>query len=146
MLVKQSHKDVVTADGSSMRVFIIEPNVPGYPNAKWPGCVVFSEIYQVRLAASAGISAEYHTGDGSGAAIRAGDCVRWLCRRHAVFLPRIRGSRPFGLRRTGCVRGPQTLQAVLTRYRYGPWKQAQDHEIRRVIRRGETLLVGSTDV
>lgn len=52
MLVKQSHKDVTTADGSVMRVFIIEPNVPGYPSAKWPGCVVFSEIYQVTASLS----------------------------------------------------------------------------------------------
>lgn len=30
-----------------MRVYILEPNVPDYPDAKFPGCVVFSEIYQV---------------------------------------------------------------------------------------------------
>lgn len=32
-----------------MRVIIIEPNVPEYPDAKFPGVVVFSEIYQVQI-------------------------------------------------------------------------------------------------
>lgn len=50
MLVKTSYKDVTTtANGSkgSIRIYLIEPNVPEYPGAKFPGCVVFSEIYQV---------------------------------------------------------------------------------------------------
>ncbi|KAJ9125664.1 hypothetical protein QFC22_000626 [Naganishia vaughanmartiniae] len=47
MLIKQSHRDVPTKAGGTMRVFIIEPHVPEYPSAKFPGCVVFSEIYQV---------------------------------------------------------------------------------------------------
>ncbi|KAH8084046.1 putative Carboxymethylenebutenolidase [Filobasidium floriforme] len=50
MLIKQSYRDVeTTANGvkGTMRVIIIEPNVPEYPDAKFPGCVVFSEIYQV---------------------------------------------------------------------------------------------------
>lgn len=47
MLIKQSFKDVeTTANGvkGTMRVYIIEPNVPEYPDAKFPGCVVFSEV------------------------------------------------------------------------------------------------------
>ncbi|EKD03409.1 carboxymethylenebutenolidase [Trichosporon asahii var. asahii CBS 8904] len=50
MLIKTSYRDVETkADGcpGKMRIFVIEPNVPEYPEAKFPGCVVFSEIYQV---------------------------------------------------------------------------------------------------
>jgi hypothetical protein len=47
MLIKQSYRDVeTTANGvkGTMRVIIIEPNVPEYPDAKFPGCVVFSEV------------------------------------------------------------------------------------------------------
>ncbi|RSH87632.1 uncharacterized protein EHS24_000144 [Apiotrichum porosum] len=50
MLTKTSFHDVpTTANGraGTIRIFVIEPNVPEYPNAKFPGCVVFSEIYQV---------------------------------------------------------------------------------------------------
>lgn len=41
MLVKQSYKDVPTkANGKegTIRIYIIEPNVPEYPEAKFPGC------------------------------------------------------------------------------------------------------------
>ncbi|CED82183.1 E [Phaffia rhodozyma] len=47
MLIKTSHQDVKTESGDTMRVFIYEPNVPEYPEAKFPGVVCFSEIYQV---------------------------------------------------------------------------------------------------
>lgn len=49
MLIKTSYRDVETksGNGGKMRIYIIEPNVPDYPDAKFPGCVVFSEIYQV---------------------------------------------------------------------------------------------------
>ena len=50
MLIKTSYRDVPTsANGraGSIRIYIVEPNVPEYPEAKFPGCVVFSEIYQV---------------------------------------------------------------------------------------------------
>jgi carboxymethylenebutenolidase len=63
MLVKQSYRDVpTTANGTkgTIRIYVIEPNIPDYPDAKFPGCashvqyrfqlisgVVFSEIYQV---------------------------------------------------------------------------------------------------
>jgi len=41
MLIKTSYHDVPTkADGRAgkMRIYVIEPNVPEYPNAKFPGC------------------------------------------------------------------------------------------------------------
>lgn len=41
MLIKTSYRDVETkADGcpGKMRIFVIEPNVPEYPEAKFPGC------------------------------------------------------------------------------------------------------------
>ena len=50
MLIKTSYKDVeTTASGKkgTMRIYLVEPNVPEYPEAKFPGCLVFSEIYQV---------------------------------------------------------------------------------------------------
>ncbi|KAL7423879.1 hypothetical protein Q5752_001464 [Cryptotrichosporon argae] len=50
MLTKTSYRDVPTkATGKSgtIRIYLIEPNFPEYPQAKFPGCVVFSEIYQV---------------------------------------------------------------------------------------------------
>ncbi|KAF2994312.1 hypothetical protein E8E14_003266 [Neopestalotiopsis sp. 37M] len=50
MLIKESHVDVQTkVDGkeSSMRIFLFHPTIPQYPNARFPGVAVFSEIYQV---------------------------------------------------------------------------------------------------
>ncbi|KFZ04242.1 hypothetical protein V501_09214, partial [Pseudogymnoascus sp. VKM F-4519 (FW-2642)] len=50
MLIVESHIDVPTkADGveGSMRIFLFHPSIPGYPNAKFPGVALFSEIYQV---------------------------------------------------------------------------------------------------
>ncbi|KAK3186080.1 hypothetical protein K4F52_005070 [Lecanicillium sp. MT-2017a] len=50
MLIKESHVDVpTTANGreSTMRVFLFHPTIPGYPNARFPGVCLFSEIYQV---------------------------------------------------------------------------------------------------
>jgi carboxymethylenebutenolidase len=50
MLIKESHADVqTTVDGkeTSMRIFVFHPTVPQYPNARFPGVVLFSEIYQV---------------------------------------------------------------------------------------------------
>jgi carboxymethylenebutenolidase len=44
MLIKESYRDVETKSGGTMRIIIIEPHVPEYPNAKFPGCVVFSEV------------------------------------------------------------------------------------------------------
>nr|XP_019051097.1 carboxymethylenebutenolidase [Kwoniella bestiolae CBS 10118]OCF30027.1 carboxymethylenebutenolidase [Kwoniella bestiolae CBS 10118] len=50
MLIKTSYRDVPTkANGraGTIRIYLIEPHLPDYPQAKFPGCVVFSEIYQV---------------------------------------------------------------------------------------------------
>lgn len=46
MLIQESFKDVPTRDGGSMRIFTFHPSIPNYPKAKFPGVVVFSEIYQ----------------------------------------------------------------------------------------------------
>ena len=50
MLVTKAYQDIpvrFSPNGAPMRVFIISPKIDGYPNAKFPGVVVFSEIYQV---------------------------------------------------------------------------------------------------
>ncbi|KAF8642387.1 hypothetical protein AX16_009655 [Volvariella volvacea WC 439] len=48
MLVTKTFHDVQTSQvGHSMRIFVISPVIPNYPHAKFPGVVVFSEIYQV---------------------------------------------------------------------------------------------------
>ncbi|KAG9187903.1 putative carboxymethylenebutenolidase [Alternaria panax] len=47
MLITETHKDVPTKAGGDMRIFIFHPTIPNYPKAKFPGVVVFSEIYQV---------------------------------------------------------------------------------------------------
>lgn len=50
MLINTTYKDVPTKldpNGRPIRFLVITPNVPNYPNAKFPGVVVFSEIYQV---------------------------------------------------------------------------------------------------
>lgn len=50
MLIQESYEDVATkADGQSgtMRIFLFHPCIPGYPSARFPGVVLFSEIYQV---------------------------------------------------------------------------------------------------
>ncbi|KAL0483169.1 carboxymethylenebutenolidase [Acrasis kona] len=46
MLIKESHVDVNTSSGL-MRVHIYAPNLARYPNARFPGVAVFTEIYQV---------------------------------------------------------------------------------------------------
>ncbi|RDL41239.1 putative dienelactone hydrolase family protein [Venustampulla echinocandica] len=49
MLIQETHTDVPTkADGKvgSMRIFLFHPTIPGYPKARFPGVVLFSEIYQ----------------------------------------------------------------------------------------------------
>ncbi|OAA43729.1 dienelactone hydrolase family protein [Metarhizium rileyi] len=50
MLIKESHIDVPSsAQGteSTMRIFVFHPAIAGYPNARFPGVCLFSEIYQV---------------------------------------------------------------------------------------------------
>ncbi|KAF9430018.1 hypothetical protein BGZ94_008678 [Podila epigama] len=46
MLVQESYVDLKTSSGP-MRTFIYQPNLPDYPEAKFPGIAVFTEIYQV---------------------------------------------------------------------------------------------------
>ncbi|KAF5314072.1 hypothetical protein D9611_006881 [Ephemerocybe angulata] len=50
MLITKTYQDVPTkldANGRPIRIFVIAPSLPNYPHAKFPGVVVFSEIYQV---------------------------------------------------------------------------------------------------
>jgi carboxymethylenebutenolidase len=49
MLISKTYQDVPSAldGGRPHRIYIISPNLPDYPQAKFPGVVVFSEIYQV---------------------------------------------------------------------------------------------------
>ncbi|KAG7883033.1 hypothetical protein KL906_003207 [Ogataea polymorpha] len=47
MLITESYKDVKTSKGDTMRIYTFHPKIPGYPRAKFPGVVVYSEIYQV---------------------------------------------------------------------------------------------------
>ncbi|GAO50206.1 hypothetical protein G7K_4340-t2 [Saitoella complicata NRRL Y-17804] len=46
MLIEESYEDVQTSTGP-MRIYTFHPKIPGYPKAKFPGVVVYSEIYQV---------------------------------------------------------------------------------------------------
>jgi len=46
MLITKTHHDVKASNGS-IRIFVLSPVIQGYPGAKFPGVVVFSEIYQV---------------------------------------------------------------------------------------------------
>ncbi|KAH9841276.1 putative carboxymethylenebutenolidase [Teratosphaeria destructans] len=48
MLITESHLDVPTQAGGDMRIFLFHPTIPNYPQAKFPGVVLFSEIYQDR--------------------------------------------------------------------------------------------------
>lgn len=50
MLVTTRYYDVPTKldlNGRPVRIFVISPSVQNYPQAKFPGVIVFSEIYQV---------------------------------------------------------------------------------------------------
>lgn len=47
MLVQESSKDVSTKAGGKMRIFTFHPGIPQHPHARFPGVVLFSEIYQV---------------------------------------------------------------------------------------------------
>jgi carboxymethylenebutenolidase len=46
MLITKTHHDIRASNGT-IRIFVISPVIAGYPEAKFPGVVVFSEIYQV---------------------------------------------------------------------------------------------------
>ncbi|PIL32013.1 hypothetical protein GSI_06717 [Ganoderma sinense ZZ0214-1] len=50
MLITKTHYDLPTKldpNGRPIRIFVLSPTVANYPNAKFPGVIVFSEIYQV---------------------------------------------------------------------------------------------------
>ncbi|THH06100.1 hypothetical protein EW145_g4324 [Phellinidium pouzarii] len=50
MLISKTFHDVpstLNPKGRPVRIFVLAPDVPNYPKAKFPGVVVFSEIYQV---------------------------------------------------------------------------------------------------
>ncbi|KAF3766547.1 hypothetical protein M406DRAFT_322420 [Cryphonectria parasitica EP155] len=50
MLIKEFHADVITTVNgvdSPMRIFVYHPTIPQYPSARFPGVLLFSEIYQV---------------------------------------------------------------------------------------------------
>lgn len=47
MLIEQTFQDVPTSFDSKIRIHIVKPVIKGYPNAKFPAVLVFSEIYQV---------------------------------------------------------------------------------------------------
>ncbi|AET40337.1 carboxymethylenebutenolidase Ecym_5600 [Eremothecium cymbalariae DBVPG len=47
MLITETFEDVDTSYGTKLRVHIITPKIHGYPKAKFPGVIVYSEIYQV---------------------------------------------------------------------------------------------------
>ena len=48
MLIRETHCDIqTTVSGTPIRIYLFHPSIPNYPNARFPGVVVFSEIYQV---------------------------------------------------------------------------------------------------
>lgn len=47
MLITETFEDVKTSYGTSLRVYIFTPKIHGYPHAKFPGVLLYSEIYQV---------------------------------------------------------------------------------------------------
>ncbi|KAI6132801.1 dienelactone hydrolase [Pisolithus croceorrhizus] len=49
MLISKTYHDVPSklSNERPIRIFVISPMVPGYPQAKFPGVICFSEIYQV---------------------------------------------------------------------------------------------------
>lgn len=47
MLLKESYVDLPHPAGTSMRLHLIHPTIPHYPQARFPAVLVFSEIYQV---------------------------------------------------------------------------------------------------
>ncbi|SCV05073.1 LANO_0G17876g1_1 [Lachancea nothofagi CBS 11611] len=47
MLIEETYKDVKTTYGTNLRLYTFSPKISGYPKAKFPGVLCFSEIYQV---------------------------------------------------------------------------------------------------
>lgn len=47
MLIEETYHDVKTSIGTTMRLYVFHPKIPNYPKVKFPGVLVWSEIYQV---------------------------------------------------------------------------------------------------
>ncbi|KAI9796403.1 MAG: hypothetical protein M1833_006175 [Piccolia ochrophora] len=49
MLIQETHQDVETqiGGGHPLRIFLYHPTIPHHPHARFPGVLLFSEIYQV---------------------------------------------------------------------------------------------------
>lgn len=47
MLITENYHDIKTSYGTTLRVYVFTPRLAGYPCAKFPGVIVYSEIYQV---------------------------------------------------------------------------------------------------
>ncbi|EHN03305.1 YDL086W-like protein [Saccharomyces cerevisiae x Saccharomyces kudriavzevii VIN7] len=47
MLITETFHDVQTSYGTTLRVYVYSPKIAGYPQAKFPGVILYSEIYQV---------------------------------------------------------------------------------------------------
>lgn len=47
MLISETYEDVKTSFGTTLRIYVFTPKINGYPHAKFPGVVLYSEIYQV---------------------------------------------------------------------------------------------------
>ncbi|QLQ78055.1 hypothetical protein HG537_0A03020 [Torulaspora globosa] len=47
MLISENYHDIKTSYGSNLRIYVFTPRLTGYPCAKFPGVIVYSEIYQV---------------------------------------------------------------------------------------------------
>ncbi|TFK30488.1 dienelactone hydrolase [Coprinopsis marcescibilis] len=50
MLITKSYQDIPTkldANGQPVRIFIISPHLPNYPNARFPGVVVFRRVFGI---------------------------------------------------------------------------------------------------
>lgn len=47
MLITETFHDVQTSYGTTLRIYVYSPKIAGYPQAKFPGVILYSEIYQV---------------------------------------------------------------------------------------------------
>jgi hypothetical protein len=44
MLISKTHYDLPTKQGTKIRIFVIAPNIPDYPQAKFPGPISYSSF------------------------------------------------------------------------------------------------------
>lgn len=47
MLITETYQDFDTSYGTKLRIYTFTPKIAGYPKAKFPGVICYSEIYQV---------------------------------------------------------------------------------------------------